>query len=252
MTNAVFAGDGIELHAGDCLTVMPTITGTAQLVIADLPYQTTQNTWDRMIDPKMLWHGVRGLVGPGPVVLFGTGLFAARMQLSNEKGWKYDLVWDKQAISGHLNAKRQPLRAHEQLLVFYEKQPTYNPQMVATGRASHSRGGRKDRTVNHYNRFENTDVVDQGGLQYPRSILTFKRPKVRGGHPTQKPIALLEWLIRTYSNQGDTILDPVAGSSSTLVAARNCGRRAIGIEADPAWVHKSIARLQSGAEGDQW
>jgi DNA modification methylase len=251
----VFDVDGIELYHGRCEDVLPLLKEPVDAIMADLPYQTTRNTWDRMIDPKILWHLYNGLTRPtSPVLLFGSGTFTARMVLSNERQFKYDLIWDKDAVSGFLNAKKQPLRAHENIMVFYERQPAYDAQMVFTGKKSHSRGSRKDRTVNHYNGFENTEVVDQEGFQYPRSILTFKRPKLpKGtGHPTQKPIALMEWMIRSFTRPGDVVLDNVAGSSTTLVAARNCGRRAIGVEMNDEFVAMSLERLESGSEGDRW
>lgn len=255
MTAPVFDAGGISLFAGDCLDVMPRLTSPVALVCADLPYGTTRNMWDRPIDPKMLWHCYRGLIGPRtPVVLFGTGMFMARMMLSNEADFRYDLVWDKQAISNPLNAKIAPLRAHENILVFYGAKPHYEPQMVYTGRSSHSRGSKRERTVNHYGEFENTPVVEQDGYQYPRSILAFKRPKLpKGkGHPNQKPVALMEWLIRSFTKPGDLVLDNVAGVATTLVAARNADRRAIGIELQDEYVDKAVARLESGSEGDSW
>jgi site-specific DNA-methyltransferase (adenine-specific) len=244
--------DGIELYHGRCEDILPFLHDPVAAVIADLPYATTRNTWDRPIEPKILWHLYHQLTGAtAPIILFGSGRFSARMITSNEDEFRYDLVWDKQAITGHLNAKRQPLRAHEDILVFYRRQPHYDPQMVHTGRASHSRGTRKDRTINHYGDFVNTPTVEQDGWQYPRSIVTFKRPKA-GKHPTQKPVRLLEWLIQSYTRPGDLILDNVAGSSTALVAARNCGRRAIGVETHEAYIEMSVDRLTSGAEGDHW
>lgn len=234
---------------------MPTIPVLCDAVMADLPYATTRNTWDRPIDPKILWHCYNALMRPTtPVLLFGSGIFTAQMMMSNDKAWKYNLVWDKEATTGQLNAKRQPLRGHEDILVFYRKQPHYDPQMVFTGRSSHSRGSSTERTVNHYNEFRNTPVVEQDGYQYPRSILSFRRPKLRKGegHPTQKPVALMEWMIRSYTRPGDLILDNVCGSGTTLVAARNCGRRAIGIESYDPYIELAVDRLVSGAEGDRW
>jgi site-specific DNA-methyltransferase (adenine-specific) len=248
----LYCADGIELYHGRCEEIMPLLKAPVDAVLADLPYATTRNTWDRPIDPKLLWHLIHALARPAsPVVLFGTGKFSARMIMSNEAEYRYDLVWDKEAVSGHLNAKRQPLRAHEDVLVFYRKQPHYDPQMVYTGRSSHSRGKRTDRTINHYGHFENTPIVEQDGYQYPRSILTFKRPK-GGRHPTQKPVALMEWLIKSYTRPGDLVLDNVCGSGTTLVAARNCGRRAIGIEMHEPYVQDAFERLACGAEGDHW
>jgi site-specific DNA-methyltransferase (adenine-specific) len=125
--------------------------------------------------------------------------------------------------------------------------------MVHTGRSSHSRGGRRDRTVNQWGEFENTPVVvDQDGWQYPRSILTFPRPKFDRGHPSQKPVALAEWLIRTYTDPGQLVLDNVAGSGTTLVAARNLGRRAVGIELEEEFCEMTAERLASGSAGDRW
>lgn len=252
MITPVYQHDGIELYHGWCEDVLLWLTSPVDAVIADLPYATTRNSWDQPIDPKVLWSLYSRLARPTtPVVIFGSGRFSARMIVSNEDEFRYDLVWDKEAVSGHLNAKKQPLRAHEDVLVFYRKQPFYDQQMVHTGRSSHSRGKRLDRTINHYGQFVNTPVVEQDGYQYPRSILTFKRPK-GGRHPTQKPVALLEWLIRSYTRPGDVVLDNVCGSGTTLVAARNCGRRAIGVEVHEPYVMDTLERLRSGAEGDHW
>lgn len=251
----VYDRDGVTLYHGDCLVVLHQLLVTVQLVLEDLPYGTTRMDWDRPIDNKLLWHALAGLCGPRtPVVAFGTGSFWAELVMSNRADYRYDLIWDKQAVTGHLNAKKQPLRAHENIAVFYRQQPAYQPQMVFTGRSSHSRGSRSERTVNQWGGFENTEVVDQDGFQYPRSIIQAKRPKLpKGkGHPSQKPVELLGTIVRSFTAPGDLVLDPVAGSGSTLVAARTAGRRAIGIEQDPEWVANIIERLDSGSEGDNW
>lgn len=247
----VYAADGIELWAGDCLDVMPGLP-QVDAILADLPYATTRNHWDRFIDPKLLWACYRRLMGPRtPVVLFGSGIFTHRMAVSAEDLWRYNLVWRKGHVTGHLNAKRQPLREHEDLLVYYQRQPTYNPQMVYTGRKAHSRGTTVDRVNNHWGHSTNTPVIDRDGYQYPRSVLEFTRPK-GARHATQKPVELMRWLIRTYTNPGDLILDNVAGSGTTLVAARAEGRRAIGIESHPPHVEMALERLESGSDGDHW
>lgn len=247
-----YQDDAVTLYLGNCLTVMPMLDAPVDFVLADLPYGTTRNEWDRELPNKMLWFLYHGLIGERtPVALFGTGSFSARLIVENIAEYKYSLIWDKDAVSGHLNAKKQPLRAHEDINLFYRQQPTYTPQMVYTGRKSHSRGTRVDRTVNHYSEFQNTPVVEQDGYQYPRSILTFKRPK-GGVHPTQKPVALCEWLVRSYTEPGALVLDNVCGSGTTLVAARNAGRRAIGIEVREDYCEAAARRLESGAEGDRW
>lgn len=251
----VYAADGIELWAGDCLDVMPGLP-PVDAILADLPYATTRNHWDRFIPPKQLWAAYRALMGPRtPVVLFGSGIFTHRMVMSAEELWRYNLVWRKVgSVTGHLNAQRQPLREHEDLIVYYQRQPTYHPQMVHTGRRPHSRGTTKARTTNHWGAHTNTEVIDRDGWQFPRSVLEFPRPKLpRGaGHPTQKPVDLMRWLIRTYTNPGDLVLDNVAGAATTLVAARAEGRRAIGIELHPPHVEMAVARLESGSDGDHW
>lgn len=245
-------GDGIVLWHGDCLEVMPRLVEPVDLVVADLPYGTTRNDWDRELPNKLLWHCYRQLCGARvPQLVFGTGSFSARFIVENLAEYRYSLVWDKQAVTGHLNAKRQPLRAHEDIMVFYRDTPFYDPQMVFTGRSSHGRGSRVDRTNNHYGEYVNTPVVEQEGWQYPRSILEFKRPKVKG-HPSQKPVALAEWLVRSYSRPGDLVLDNVCGSGTTLVAAKAAGRRAIGIEKEERFCEMAARRLESGSEGDVW
>lgn len=252
MIEPYYEADGVTLFHGDCLTIMPTLLATVDAVIADLPYGTTRNDWDRELPNKLLWHCYHQLAGERtPLLVFGSGSFSARFMVDNLAEYRYSLVWDKQAVTGHLNAKKQPLRAHEDIMVFYRQAPFYDPQMVYTGRTSHARGSRRDRTNNHYGHYENTDVVDQDGYQYPRSILTFKRPKTQA-HPSQKPVALADWMVRSYCPPGGLVLDNVCGSGTTLVAARSAGRRAIGIELREEFCEMTARRLESGEEGDRW
>lgn len=241
----------VVLYHGRCEDVMGQLVSEGfAMVMADLPYATTRNDWDRPIDPKVLWwHYDRLLIERGPTILFGTGRFAARMIVSNERHFRYDLIWDKQAVSGFLNARKMPLRAHEQLQVFYRAQPWYEPQMVDTGRRSHSRGRRRDRTINHYGHFENTPVPDEQEGQHPRSILSYPRPK-QSVHPTQKPLGLCEWAVRSYCPPGAAVLDNVCGSGTTLLAAARAGRRAVGIEMREDYCELAASRLAARFEMD--
>lgn len=252
MIEPVYDADGVTLYHGRCEDVLPFIRTPVDAIMADLPYQTTKNSWDRMIDPKILWHLYHGLMRPTtPALLFSSGRFTSTMMGSNLDEFRFDLIWDKDAVTGFLNANRQPLRGHENILVFYDRQPVYNPQKVYTGKKTHSRGKSVERTNNHYGNFVDQPVGEQDGYQHPRSILKFARPK-GGKHPTQKPIDLMEWMVRSYTNENDLILDNVCGVGSTLVAARNCGRRAIGIEMHEPFVEETIKRLESGKTGDRW
>lgn len=244
----------VVLYNAACEEVMPQLVpGAFSMVLADLPYATTRNTWDRELEAKVLWWNYdRLLPKAGPVVLFGTGMFMARLMVSNPDAYRYSLVWDKQAVTGFLNAKRQPLRAHEEMAVFYRSQPVYHPQMIDTGRKSHSRGSRVDRTINHYGEFTNTPVVDQDG-QHPRSILVFARPKP-SVHPTQKPLGLCEWAVLSYTDPGTMVLDNVCGSGTTLLAAARTGRRAVGIEMREEYCEIAASRLAARHEvtDDMW
>lgn len=254
MLAPVYERDGITLYHGDCLDILPLLLVTVDAVLADLPYGTTRNRWDKAIDNKRMWAGLHGLMGPRtPACLFGTGMFSAELVVSNRGEFRYDLIWDKVTSTGFLNAKKQPLRGHENIHVFYRKQPHYDPQLVYTGRSSHSRGTKTERTISHWGEFKNTPVADQpDGYQHPRSVLTYPRPKGKDLHESAKPVALMEWLVRSYTAPGDLVLDQSCGSGTTLVAARTAGRRAVGIELDPASIDKTITRLESGSEGDHW
>jgi DNA modification methylase len=234
----------ITLYHDDCLSLMPLLGQTFDMVLADPPYGTTRNHWDRELPNKLLWASY-DLVTTArtPVVLFASGSFGARLIVDNLSRYRYTLIWEKQSVTGFLNAKRQPLRSHEDIVVFYAKQPVYNPQMVMTGKKSHSRGKRVDRTVNHYGAFNNTEVPAEQQGQYPRSVLSYPRPK-EGLHPNQKPLDLCRWLIRTYTNPGDIVLDNTAGSCTTLLAAALEGRRAVGIETHEEYCETAASRLQ--------
>lgn len=226
---------GIEntLWEGDCLELMKEIPdGVIDLVLCDLPYGTTQNRWDSVIDLRHLWREYRRVLKPdGAVVLTAQGVFTAKLILSNEEWFKYKLVWEKSKPTNFLNAKKQPLRKHEDVCVFYGKQPTYNPQM-SEGRA-YSKGVRKNQLTGSYGDFEPVLVQSEGG-RYPTDVVYFKTAESERErtvwHPTQKPVELGRYLIRTFSKEGDIVLDNAFGSGSFLVAAAIENRKFVGIE----------------------
>lgn len=219
------------LIEGECLGILAALPpASVHLVLCDLPYETTQNTWDSLIPLDPLWAAYRRILTPGgAVVLTSQGVFTARLILSNLPWFKYKLVWEKSKPTNFLNAKRQPLRKHEDVCVFYPKQPTYNPQM-SPGEA-YDKGVRKDQQTGSYGTFAQSHVKSTGD-RYPTDVVYFKTAESEGPvwHPTQKPVALGRYLVRTYSNPGDVVLDNAFGSGSFLVAAHQEGRHALGIE----------------------
>jgi DNA (cytosine-5-)-methyltransferase len=216
---------------GDTLEQMTEIPDeTIDMLLVDLPYGTTQNKWDSVIPLDLLWKEYRRIVKiNGAMVFTASGLFTAQLMLSNPKEFKYKLVWEKSKPTNFLNAKKQPLRKHEDILVFYRKQPTYNPQM-SNGKP-YSKGIRKNQNTGSYGEF-NPILVKSEGLRYPIDILYFKTAESEGKvvHPTQKPVELGRYLIKTFSNEGDVILDNTSGSGSFLISAILEGRNFIGIE----------------------
>lgn len=221
-----------EIYLGDCLEIMELIPDKfIDMVLCDLPYGVTQNKHDSLIDLDKLWKQYNRIVKDnGVIVLFGQDKFTAKVMLSNEKNHKYNLIWKKgERTSGFLNAKKQPLRNHEDIMIFYRKQCTYNPQMIL-GEKAHSRGTKGKLINNNYGEYNfMPGETSNGEWKYPKSILNFDRPHPPI-HPTQKPVKLCEWLIKTYSNDGDIILDNTMGIGTTCIAAKNTGRNFIGIE----------------------
>lgn len=230
-----------QLYNGDCLEVMGNIPAKSiDMILCDLPYGVTQNKSDIVIPFDRLWrHYDRIIKDNGAIVLFAQGIFYVDLVNSNRKLFRYDLVWDKQLISGFLNANRMPLRQHEQIAVFYKKKPTYNPQM-SCGKPLHSKGHsyrNKPIVNNNYGDFHFTDDTRVGCTEkYPASIVKFRKPHPSvSKHPTEKPVELLEWLIKTYTNEGDVVLDNCMGSGSTGVACMHTNRNFIGIEIDEGY-----------------
>ena len=226
----------IRLLKGDCLEIMKTIPDKSiNMILCDLPYGVTQNKLDIVIPLDRLWKQYERIIKDnGAIVLFAQGVFYIDLVNSNRKLFRYDLVWDKQLTSGFLNAKRMPLRQHEQIAVFYKKLPTYNPQFKE-GKPLHSKGTSykdKEHKNQNYGEFKMIDDNRAGSTQkYPTSILSFAKPHPSiAMHRTEKSIPLLEYLIKTYTNESETILDNCMGSGTTGVACVNTNRNFIGIE----------------------
>ncbi|WP_192942757.1 DNA-methyltransferase [Streptococcus dysgalactiae] len=216
---------------GDTLEVMQQLPeSSVDMLLVDLPYGTTQNKWDSIIPLDKLWKEYNRIIKKdGAMVFTASGLFSAQLMLSNPKDYKYKIVWEKSKATNFLNAKKQPLRKFEEILVFYRRQPTYNPQM-REGEA-YDKGVRKNQLTGSYGDFEPIHVKSSGE-RYPVDIVYFKTAESEGEviHPTQKPVELGRYLIRTYTNPGDVVLDNTSGSGSFLVSAVKEGRNFIGIE----------------------
>lgn len=220
-----------DILLGDCLELMKNLPDkSVDFILCDLPYGTTQCKWDTVIPFEPLWQQYERVIKDnGAIVLFGAEPFSSHLRLSNIKLFKYDWVWDKIKGTGFLNARKQPMRNHEIISVFYKKQCTYNPQKTSghkrkqSFRAKHLQTEVYGEMVNDYT-YDSTD-------RYPRSIQEFSTDTQNSSiHPTQKPVALFEYLIKTYTNEGDTVLDNCAGSGTTAVACINTDRQFIVME----------------------
>ncbi|QSQ10549.1 DNA adenine methyltransferase YhdJ [Koleobacter methoxysyntrophicus] len=221
-----------RLFEGDCLEVMQQIPDKSiDMILCDLPYSMTQNKWDCLIPLDKLWNEYERIIKDnGAIVLTSQGLFTARLILSNEKLFKYKITWIKSKPTNFLNAKKQPLRKHEDICVFYKRQPTYNPQMIPG--KPYTKGIRKNQLSGCYGDFKPVEVKSANGERYPCDVVYFKTAETEGPvwHPTQKPVDLGRYLIKTYTNPGEIVLDNTFGSGSFLVAALLEGRNFVGIE----------------------
>ena len=220
-----------KLYEEDCIECMKRIPdGSIDMILCDLPYGMTQNHWDSYIPLDLLWEQYLRIIKPnGAIVLTSQGIFTAKLIMSQPKYYKYKWVWEKSKPTNFLNAKKQPLRKHEDVCVFYKKQPTYHPQMKKGD--PYDKGIRKDQLSGSYGDFQPVRVASNGE-RYPTDIIYIKTAESEGEvvHPTQKPIELGRYFVRTYSNPGDVILDNTFGSGSFLVAALMEGRNFVGIE----------------------
>lgn len=244
-----------NIYLGDCLDIMPQIPDKSiDMVLCDLPYEVLNKNnhhaqWDRMIPFEPLWAQYERIIKDnGAIVLFGQGMFTSDLMQSNRKLWRYNLVWDKGRATGFLNANRMPLRCHEDICVFYKSLPTYHPQMEdLNGREpnhpqGHGEHNEKNQCYGKVNRI-NPTYTDK---KHPRSIINIKAVHCSEGqfHPTQKPVDLLRYLIRTYTNPEDVVLDNCAGSGSTCIAAIRERRRWIGIEKNEEYYQIAKKRIE--------
>jgi len=243
--------DLVTLYQGDCLEVMPQLEARSfDAIICDLPYGTTKCEWDSVIPFEPLWEQYKRLIKPnGAIVLFGSQPFTSALVMSNLKWFKYEWIWKKNVPSGMATANKRPMKYHENILIFSGSQSTYNKQLIDRDWKTQKIEAKIIRRATPDGHGVNTELQAwkefDGEKKNPSSVIDFDtNPRTLGTiHPTQKPIALLEYLIRTYTNEGDTILDNTAGSGTTLVAARNTNRRAVGIEMDEGYCRVAAGRL---------
>jgi site-specific DNA-methyltransferase (adenine-specific) len=234
------------LFNGDCLDVMSRLPScSVDLIACDLPYGTTQNKWDSIIPLDALWAQYWRIAKPNAaIVLTAQAPFDKLLGASMLRHLKYEWIWQKPNATGHLNVKKQPMKNHENVLVFYREQSTYNAQM-RQGFKPYRVEAKAENTSSNYGS-QTGWITENDGTRYPLSIIEFGRDKSRF-HPTQKPVALMEYLIRTYTNPGDLVLDNCMGSGTTGVAAALSGRRFIGIERDPSYFAIASKRIAEAA-----
>jgi site-specific DNA-methyltransferase (adenine-specific) len=230
----------IKLLHGDCLELMKTIPdGSIDAIITDPPYGTTACKWDSVIPFEPMWEELKRIIKPnGAIVLFGSEPFSSALRMSNIKQYKYDWVWDKKQQGNHGLAKYQPLKIHENILIFIGK--NYYPQMI-TGKIRKKGGYNVKNTIATGMKQINPKLSNQ---YYPKSILEFSNANKKGKvHPTQKPVELMEYLIKTYTNENEVVLDFTMGSGTTGVACKNLNRNFIGIELDETYFNIAKERI---------
>jgi site-specific DNA-methyltransferase (adenine-specific) len=234
-----------EIFNADCMDVMTTLDGeSVDMILCDLPYGTMLLKWDNRLNLKSLWAEYLRLIKPsGAIVLTAQQPFATELINVGRKQFRYEIIWQKTCPGGFMQAKIMPLRAHENILVFSKRPAKYNPQMMAA-RPYKTKGGTKSdayvcRTTAHVNH----------GTRYPQSVIVLPNREGKRYHPTQKPVELMQYLILTYTDAGDVVLDNTMGVGTTLVAAKQLGRRSIGIEIEAQFCEVAKARLSQGALG---
>ena len=232
-----------KIYHNDCLIGMKEIPNNfVDCVICDLPYGTTQNPWDSIIPLDELWEQYKRICKPNAaIVLFSQQPFTAKLIMSNITMFRYEWIWEKENSTGFLNAKRMPLKIHENILLFYEKLPTYNPIMREGFKPYYKK--RKKPQSGNYHWYNAISSGSEDGSRYPIDIIQFNKD-TNTFHPTQKPVKLIEYLITTYTNKGDIVLDNCIGSGTTAVAACNIGRHFIGFEKDEMYFRLAEKRIK--------
>ena len=236
--------ENIKLINGDCLIEMKNIPDKSiDMILCDLPYGITACKWDSVIPFEPMWEQLNRIIKPnGAICLFGSEPFSSALRMSNIQNYKYDWIWQKSNVMGFLNAKKRPLKETENVSVFNSK--VYYPQGLVKNEKGENRRGKQTETLGKYEPINKSEYKN-----YPRTILQFKSE--RGSHPTQKPVALLEYLIRTYTNEGETVLDFTMGSGSTGVACVNTNRKFIGIELDENYFNIAKKRIEEANKKEQ-
>ena len=244
-----------KIYLGDCLELMKEIPDKSiDCIICDLPYSVLNKRnvnaqWDRIIPFEPLWEAYERIIKPnGAILLFCQGMFTSDLMQSNRKLWRYNLIWDKSAPTGFLNANRMPLRQHEDIVMFYRALPTYNPQMMKCAPHQRNHGRGRGKHVNTNNCYGKWNEIEQtiSDEKYPTSIITIPKEHKNGQffHPTQKPVELIRYLIRTYTNEGDLVLDNCVGSGTTAVAAIKEKRHFIGMELNKEYYDIACKRIK--------
>lgn len=248
----------IDLQQGDCLDLMKTLDDkSVDLILCDLPYGTTRNKWDSVIDLELLWEQYNRVIKDrGAILLFAQTPFDKVLGVSNLETLRFEIIWQKTAPTGFLNAKKMPMKAHENILVFYKKLPTYTPQMTqghprkVSSKESRAKSVERqklkvDNKDSNYNFYGESAEGYDSTERYPLSVQVFAKDQQKENyHPTQKPVALLEWLIKTYSNEGDLVLDNCMGSGSTGIACVNLNRNFIGMELTEQYFEIAKERIE--------
>jgi len=240
----------VNLHLGDCLDILPTLAdNSVDMVLVDLPYGTTACKWDSIIPLDKLWEQYNRICKKdGAMVFTAAQPFTTILAASNLENFRYEWIWEKPQGTNPMNAKVMPLKSHENILVFYRKKPVYNPQMwYSTPYSGFSSNTSKIGEV--YGSAKSKHRDNPEGSRYPKTVLKFKQEK--GLHPTQKPVELMEYLIKTYSNEGEVVLDNTMGSGTTGVACMNTNRNFIGIEMEENYYKIAEQRISSTVPPEQ-